>query len=183
MRVLITEIIIPIILIILIAYFIFNIDGHKPSSREIAPKLQLNNPLTIISGQCMQTSDCIYPSLVCLGNTCVVGPDAPIEQQCNEDHKCYNALVGISSLGVITNSCIPLASQHWDRDNCNTANPYNCLGEYSQGKCIPQGTGVAVSYTSYGGTSKLLVTLPSIDVANLFVNGNPGVLSIDNVVG
>lgn len=180
---------IVILLITAIAIVMFGIDVHagEPKQvRELTPRLQLTNPSSIISGQCMTSSDCVYSSLVCLGNVCVVAPDAPLEHRCNETHKCYNALVGLSSIGVVTNECVPLLAQHWDADNCNVQNKFSCLGEYTteNGKtvCKPAGSGAVVSYTSYGGRNKLMTTLPSLSVAQLFVDANPQVLTIDNVV-
>lgn len=179
-----------VIVVIALAYLVFGTrvdDSDELAARARAPRLTLTNPNSIIAGQCMQDSDCVYSSLHCLGNTCVVREDAPTEQQCNESHRCYNALIGLTALGIVANECVPLLAQHWDHDNCNSPNPYNCRGKYttdSDGvtRCIPDNGGAVVSYTTYGGRSKLMTTLESPEVAQLFVDANPQVLSIDNVV-
>lgn len=184
------ETLVIILLVAILAYTVFNIDGHKsvePESMQLSPRLTLSNPQRIISGECSTDGDCVYTSLTCLGNTCVIKPDAPARFQCNESHRCYNVVAGLSLTGTVENICLPLLSQHWNSDNCNGKNPYSCLGQYVVGDdghmyCQPDDQGVALSYASYGGSDRLMVTLPSQQVANLFVNGNPQVLSIDALV-
>lgn len=184
------ETIVIILVVAILAYIVFNINGHKPiepTSRSLAPRLTLSNPQRIISGECATDADCVYPSLTCLGNTCVIKPDAPARYQCNESHRCYNVVAGLSLAGIVENACLPLLAQHWDSDNCNGQNKYSCLGEYVVGEdghtyCQPSGSQVAISFSSYGGSERLMVTMPDEQIANLFVNGNPQVLTKDALV-
>lgn len=179
--------ILPIIacalLILALVCICFNLKLQSNETQEmlnadaLVPPLNLSNPRSIIQpGNCSIDSDCQHENLYCLGNTCVLKPDVPLQEQCNEENGCISAIVGLDTLGQVVNTCIPSSSQLFDRNNCNTQNPYTCAnGVIKNGRCVPDEGYSVVYYTTYGGREVIPITLES-NIASLFLTANPTVL-------
>lgn len=174
--------IIGALIIIGIALICFNlriVKNEDQASYPIAtPKLDLSNPRSILQpGGCSQDADCNNSNLTCLGNTCVLRPDAELSQQCNTDNGCYSVIVGLSQTGIVENQCIPLFNQFYNADNCNTVNTNTCKGTVQGNECIPSGNQSVLYFSTYGGREIIPATLPSKEVAKLFLNANQNILS------
>lgn len=147
------------------------------NTNALVPSLSLSNPRSVLQpGDCTADADCDSDLLHCLGNTCVLKPDAPLPQQCNEDNFCISAIVGLDSIGAIVNECIPTRGELFDRDNCNTKNPHTCIGgTISDGQCVPASGQSVLYFSTFGGKETIPVVLNE-NVAKAFLAANPTTL-------